>query len=54
MICTQTVVDGCQHVVVLLDVYYAPELAKNLVSTARIARSRCLICIDAMGCCMTN
>ncbi len=34
----------------LTDVHFAPELVKNLVSMACIAKLGCLICIDANSC----
>ncbi len=44
------IVDGTMKTIALMDVFFVPELVKNLVSTVHIAKMGCSIHIDAVGC----
>jgi hypothetical protein len=51
---TTTYVDGDKRKITFQKVLYAPELAKNLLSTARIASKGCKLTIDAQGCSVSD
>jgi hypothetical protein len=48
------IIDSTMKTVMLTDMYYAPELAKNLVSTAQITKLGCTILINTTGCHMVD